>query len=343
MRIHLRKVALRDRPRSSYLDALKGAAILLVVFGHIIETSTDAAYVSLIYNSIYVFHMPLFAFMAGMTSRERVDAASCARIIRSVLIPFILFQIAYQTAAYLAYGKQTYPPLSPYWIMWFLASLAIWKLALPLFRSNLGLLTSVALAAISGYYLEIAFALNLSRTVYFFPFFLIGSLYGKAMLGQIRRHRNVAWLGLALSTVAIIIWTRYGLHEWNLVGAFPYFYYAALPHYPATGRLLLMLGAIFGMMGFCALVPKSCAPLEYLGQRVISVYLLHGFVIILYRTIGQPFHQMDGLVFIAIPASIAIAYTAALVHRPLQTLFEVIFGAGAAFNRLTKSPTHTSD
>ena len=59
------------RTRESWLDACKGIAIILVVIGHIIDGNMAKGAINglawtIIYNEIYLFHMPLFFVLSGM-------------------------------------------------------------------------------------------------------------------------------------------------------------------------------------------------------------------------------------------------------------------------------------
>lgn len=49
--------------RISYIDQLKGIAILLVVLGHVIGYNNCED--SFLWRFIYSFHMPLFMFISG--------------------------------------------------------------------------------------------------------------------------------------------------------------------------------------------------------------------------------------------------------------------------------------
>lgn len=57
--------------RDDRVDILKGIAIVLVVMGHIIDGNMAKGVLSgqawtIVYNVIYLFHMPLFFVLSGM-------------------------------------------------------------------------------------------------------------------------------------------------------------------------------------------------------------------------------------------------------------------------------------
>lgn len=52
--------------RDSFYDEVRGFAILLVVFGHSIQSLVPDFQTDPLFLGIYIFHMPLFAFLSGM-------------------------------------------------------------------------------------------------------------------------------------------------------------------------------------------------------------------------------------------------------------------------------------
>lgn len=53
------------KTRDTYIDIVKGIAILLVVVGHTLVDLTDVKALNTLFNFIYSFHMPLFFFLSG--------------------------------------------------------------------------------------------------------------------------------------------------------------------------------------------------------------------------------------------------------------------------------------
>lgn len=64
--------------REEWLDALRCFAILLVVIGHVLGLwRTDYKVIDRIYNGIYLFHMPLFFVMSGITFEMSAKGKIC--------------------------------------------------------------------------------------------------------------------------------------------------------------------------------------------------------------------------------------------------------------------------
>lgn len=82
--------------RISYIDALKGLAIILVVWGHIAEKSMGIE--NMPFNWMYgSFHMPLFIFLSGLFAYKGMDRISWKYIwhflqkkAARILLPFIV-------------------------------------------------------------------------------------------------------------------------------------------------------------------------------------------------------------------------------------------------------------
>jgi fucose 4-O-acetylase-like acetyltransferase len=84
--------------RLEYMDLLKGIAILLVVFGHLIQANTLESSRHPIFSYIYSFHIPLFMFLSGYVGFKSYNFTSIKEAIyrlsnkfRSLLIPYFIW------------------------------------------------------------------------------------------------------------------------------------------------------------------------------------------------------------------------------------------------------------
>lgn len=91
-----------EKKRNLYFDAVKGAAILLVVFGHCIQMGSGQAYMdegsfwnNIVYRAIYACHMPLFMLVSGYFFGSSVQRHSLGEVICSrftkVLLPIFVW------------------------------------------------------------------------------------------------------------------------------------------------------------------------------------------------------------------------------------------------------------
>lgn len=77
--------------RISYIDALRGFAIVLVVLGHAIQYSVVNFDDQPIFRLIYAFHMPLFMFISGFVyhHEERNPWLFLRKKLRFLVLPFV--------------------------------------------------------------------------------------------------------------------------------------------------------------------------------------------------------------------------------------------------------------
>lgn len=318
--------------RNGHIDALKGAGILLVVFGHLIEKpSAQSVVLQTLYTDIYAFHMPLFVFLSGIFARETLKSRDYQKIAWTLFFPLVVFQVIYLGAGRLT-NWYSYSPLTPYWLLWFIASLIGWRLLLPLFASPIGLSVALLGAIFVGYDNAVGYALSAARTIYFLPFFVLGHLYGAQLVALAGRHRLAFSCLFGLSMLVVTVWWMNGLDGSALTGSHDYDSAPPFPAYPGLGRLLVLSLSLAGVIGFCALVPDRSTVLAWFGERSLPIYLVHGLIVMVVVSAGvvdlvpQPL-----LLPVMIGASILVAAVAATLDQPMRRLFSppsATFGAG---------------
>lgn len=119
-----------NKIRDSYWDSLKFYLILLVVLGHTLEiVVTDGSFSRALYNSIYLFHMPLFIFVSGRFSHVK-DTKSFNRSIFKLLETLIIFQIIRSFVIPVIWGDNIEWKylIVPNWILWYLMALIWWRI-----------------------------------------------------------------------------------------------------------------------------------------------------------------------------------------------------------------------
>ena len=81
------------KQRLSYIDELKGFAILMVVIGHIFFFSfriQGMDYISPWSEIIYSFHMPLFAFLSGLFIKPFTNLHLTRKTLERLCLPLII-------------------------------------------------------------------------------------------------------------------------------------------------------------------------------------------------------------------------------------------------------------
>jgi fucose 4-O-acetylase-like acetyltransferase len=275
--------------RDPWLDNARFGLISLVVLGHCLEPyANESIWLGALYRFIYLFHIPAFAFLSGAVASPAADAKLLRGIAFRLLLPYLVFQGLYALAARTPGWPDGGPGgvATPYWILWYLLSLASWRLLLPLFaRLRHRLALAVALALLVGCAGDLGYYLSLSRTLVFFPLFLLGWQY---RLGW-REHlatRSMRLLALATLSGLLLL----AIH-WR--HATPWLYGSMGYHRLGSGiadgmahRALQMAAAVLGCGAWLSLVPRRTLPVTTAGSRSMPSYLLHGFVVKLAAAAG---------------------------------------------------------
>ena len=290
------------RQRSAYIDNVKGLLAFLVVAGHFLaETVGLSSAVNMVYIAIYAFHIPLFAFLSGYLSKS---ARARETAVRSFLPPYLFAAVAFSlfyNLAYYAHAHLSAPPGSFFrdalemlkgavfsvfratGPCWFLLSLMTWRLIAPRAKCRRALLFAVLAALLAGGVREIGYAMSLSRTIVFYPFFLAGYLLEQEMFEKwtAAARRPVVWLPAAalflagLYALNRIGWTSYGM----LYGYTPYAEMGYSFLEGAAARLGVFALAVLASVSVLALVPRRRTFLARWGERSLNVYILHMFLI----------------------------------------------------------------
>ncbi|WP_217586359.1 acyltransferase family protein [Lentibacillus saliphilus] len=310
--------------REAYFDNARVLLIFLVVFGHVIQPYTsDSAALNTLYMWIYTFHMPAFILIAGFFAKGSGTKRYIATLIKKLLIPYVIFQLIY-TGYYFMIGKADWQAslVHPQWSLWFLLSLFSWHILLIVFKrwpAPLGLLISIQIGLIAGYIGDIGHTLSLSRTLVFFPFFLIGYWLTKHQLMQLKHIQVKVAALIVMTTVAIAIALAPEFNSGWLLASKSY---ATLgePTFGGVARLLIYITSAIMVVSVLAWVPRRRFPITELGVRTLYVYVLHGFIIQFLRVTDISVAQFHGPMDVAIYVSFSALIVYILSSKPIRTL-----------------------
>lgn len=311
-----------NESRHGHIDALKGAGILLVVFGHLIEKpSADSMLLQMAYIAIYSFHMPLFVFLAGIFARDTLKGGDYRKIVWTLFLPLVVFQAIYIAMGWMT-GWYSYSAFTPYWILWFIASMIGWRILLPLLASPAGLLVALGGAVLVGYDDTVGYSLSASRTIYFLPFFVLGHLYGLPLVETARKHRLVFACLFVVTMQVVTLWWLHGLDGSALTGSRDYGSAPPSSAFHGLARFLLIGLGLAALIGFSAVIPRRAAVLEWLGERSLSIYLLHGLAVMVLVSAGVLDLIPKPLLLPALAGfAVLIAAASALFDPPLRRIF----------------------
>lgn len=197
--------------RDYLFDNLKAAMLFLVAVGHILDpyiTRQDSLYRYLM-QYIYLFHMPMFAFITGYFSKNSEKARATA--VKKVLLPYVFWQILYILTALLMmrlrladYNTDVFRPslLLPSSPLYYLLCVFVWKL---LIKDITALRWPVFFSILAGLLVSVTFdeALHIGWGACFslLPFFVLGFLCTPKHVAKIRKFPKPAAFLILLAAI----------------------------------------------------------------------------------------------------------------------------------------------
>lgn len=274
--------ATRDRR----LDLVKGLLIAGVVLGHFLETTGGQAPGDLysgwfhepqrgVLTFLYLFHMPLFVFLAGITARTTRLGHRVAEMVGL----YVVLQLAYVSVRFGVDEVSIDRVMHPTYALWFLLAMAWWLVSLPTVE-RLGRLALPVATATSVLAVLLPFPdgslLTWSRALAFWPFFVAGHLHGSRTL----RRTSTTSAAVMVPTFAVLVTVTAivvgsGLDPRWIRGADGAASLDVSSVEAVSMRLLCL--ALAAVCGACVLtlVPSRLRAAEGLGRRSLAIYALH--------------------------------------------------------------------
>lgn len=269
--------------RDAWLDNARFVLVALVIFGHTIELAWAwKPWLYATYKWLYVFHIPALAFVSGAVAKAELTTNTLRGIFTRLLVPLALCQgIAWALGHIPGWPG---PPVAlwvhPWWLLWYLLALALWRVMLPGFmalKPGPRWLLAISLALLASFLAGLK--PTSIRTLVFFPMFLAGHLWAsKVRALAISPWSKLAGIaGLAMLFLLVSHFRTFNVH-WvfgDLAnGGLKAHGWAAL-----SGRGLQLVAAAFG--AFCVLlaIPMRNSWITAPGQRSMGSYIIHGFLL----------------------------------------------------------------
>lgn len=304
--------------RNHQIDNAKFLMMFLVVVGHFMEPLIDQnSVIKSLWMCIYSFHMPLFVMISGLFAKMAGISQAIRDARKSVLVPFLVFTLAYELLNLALTGEiSSYSRgLQPYWILWFLYSLFIWRLLFPVIaRFRYPLMLSVAIALVAGSVDNIGYFLGLSRTLYFFPFFILGHKLAPQIRAGFRlelMHKVLIASVMVLNLTMFVMFPDISAN-W-LYGSFSYARLGVNDQFGMLARLSLYGLSTASAITVLMLIPNTGTNISTRGSNTLCVYLWHGLVVKIASAFG----------LIALIGQLQTAYS--LVVITLTSLILVLF------------------
>jgi fucose 4-O-acetylase-like acetyltransferase len=328
------------RTRQAYLDNLRFVAIALVVVGHVAERRLESDLMAALCLAVYAFHMPLFAFLCGRFATAGPLTRSVARkMTTQLVVPYLLFSLAWFGLRSVVEGDVGLDLAKPYWHLWFLVALAVWRAVLPyLAELRHPLLVSVLISIGAGYVPSAAGVFDGGRTFAMLPFFVLGWLsrergwgegggrFGRDALTRLTSAparvvaAGVLAAALVVGRLQIDAARDLQLREWARMSV-PYAATGTPEWWGGGVRLAHLLVAVLLGAALMALVPRGRSVITGWGGATMYVYLLHLVPIYLLRELTDAFDWFDSLPRLTLLVALAIAWTCVLSTRAVRRVF----------------------
>jgi fucose 4-O-acetylase-like acetyltransferase len=310
--------------RNAFFDNAKLVLIFLVVFGHMLQPFIDGSSgMKTLYMWIYTFHMPAFIFLAGFFAKGSGNMAYIVNLAKKLLVPYLIFQLLY-SVFYFYIGKNGWQNgvFYPQWSLWFLCSLFSWHILLSFFKKAPALISvslAVLIGILVGYFGEIGHTFSLSRTFVFFPFFLLGYWVTEDQVMWLKRKsvKVASLIVLAVAGAAIYFAPEFN-SGWLL--ASKSYGDLGMPALGGLARLLVYVTSAIMAISILAWIPHRNSRLTHFGTRTLYVYLLHGFLIQLFRKADV--FQVNSIFDLLGIALLSAAMVLLLSTKPVQGIWQ---------------------
>jgi fucose 4-O-acetylase-like acetyltransferase len=232
--------------------------------------------------------MPAFVFISGYLFKiSQETSLHCSRIIEKLVVPLCLFEAVYEFYALLTTGNLSGYALglAPYWTLWYLLSLIFWSMLLPLIqplKSWISIPFSIVVALAIGFSESIGIQFSLSRTLYFFPFFVVGYITSaSSTFGDIKNNSNAQKMGLVVLFISLFFAVLlYGSIDASILyGSSGYGTERPFNLHPMVLRLaIIAVGFVmsFAIVGF---FPLGVSFLSRFGKNSLAIFLIHGLAV----------------------------------------------------------------
>lgn len=268
-----------SEPKRDYLfDNIKAGMLFLVVIGHILDpfiVREDSLYRYLM-QYIYLFHMPMFAFVTGYFSKNVEKARNTA--VKNVLVPYVFWQVLYIITALLfmklglaSYNTDVFKPslLLPSSPLYYLLCVFIWKVFM---KDIASLKRPVVFSVIAGLLVSLvfdkAFHIGWGACFSLLLFFVLGFYCTPEHVARIRRLKKAVSCLVLLAAVIPAVVLPY--HFRNVR-----FTYEEVGLNPLMGILYRMLFYCIAVLMIAALInlfPSGKNAFSRVGKNAILVY-----------------------------------------------------------------------
>ncbi|MDO4960652.1 MAG: acyltransferase family protein [Eubacteriales bacterium] len=328
--------------RDMRIDNVRGFLIILVVIGHFLLpfAEADTRLIDGLIYIIYIFHMPCFVMISGYYAKNVYKGGRFrwGKIVQMIWLYFVYESVIFITEG-MAYGFTSRFPdyLHESGAPWYLLSLSIWYMTLPLFQRFRGKKSSVPVTILMfigvvflRYFIHMDCLFAMDRTLAFLPFFYLGFFSSQQNLDSyiMSRFKKPVDIIAVITLIIVLCFTKNHLLKYNLVvyGADYKRYSADMYNYIWLMNLIWYALALAVSLGFIgAMLNRRMAIISGLGRNTLQIYFLHRPIrdILMYYGFYErldPFSRLDVLFLVVFSIILSIVLGAGFISDIFKRL-----------------------
>lgn len=335
--------------KSRYINFIKGLAIFLMIWGHVIQygyINTDFDFFeNQVFKFIYSFHMPLFMTISGYlfyySSKNRNLKELIFHKIKAIGYPLLIFSLIY-TSFSLNLGQQNslFTSSTISWYLWSIIALSIVTSFIIKISDNF--LIKI-LFFILGFFIIFIFP-NYNMNIFMYPYFIIGLLFAKIKTEKEIKSLIIHIIGLISIPLFIFLLMHYKKEHYIYTTGIFYFSYS-LSKYIFIDFFRWFIGLV-GTVVICYIthlifkikkLSNIYIYIENLGKYSLQIYLISILIVstiyprLLNIILGENICLLSNLTsysfiycfFIAIIFCILIYYISLFLTKNLPFLFYI--------------------
>ncbi len=331
--------------RDPFFDNAKLILVTLVVVGHSWTLADENYATDRLYNWLYLWHLPAFVILTGYLSRRFTWSRRHLRTLATtVVLPYFVFEGLLAIFRTVVGGEQFDTLwLDPHWPMWYLAGLAMWRLATPILQRVRWALPLSVVVSLIGATLSLDL-FDIDRVLGLLPFFT---------LGLVAQPEHVAWLQQRRVRIGGLLVLAAGVApalfvESHLDTEWLYYRnsYAELGFSVVPGMtVMLAVLVVDAAMALAALawIPSRTTWFSRLGTSSLVVYLFHGFFVKGAEYAGfEDWAQGRGWESLLLTTAGAITVALLLAWRPVARKLDVVITPDTAVAPPRPAPPTTA-
>ena len=292
------------KERIAFWDNFKGLLITLVVLGHFLWEYRGLGAAGDLVSAIYFFHMPAFIFVAGYLSKS--PRARSKEAIIKLLIIYIILNAGLMLFSHVLVDS-SWRIFTPYYSAWFIISLIVWRLAIGHVAKLRYIIPVSLFAALTiSFWPDATNILAISRTIVFFPFFLLGYIFPEDKLISFIRGRKVLDYvkGLALLGITVFLSVQF-IRQYNGLSQ-AVLTMGTYSHWSESiTRLGIFCVASLMLVSLISLIPnRSLGLITKWGKNSLAIYVVHRFITLVFVKILPAVNYSPSYIYLALLATV---------------------------------------